>query len=251
MVRSGFKPSQLYNRLPYGTTVPGHCPDLRVLSFDCRVGAEWIERNLENTPFTATSDRIVIAVSDISNHSILPHRDVSLVVPVEYKNLSGGHVFLEFEDCNRAVMGGREKWGYPKLVSHITFERTSGGGYRSVVTMSGSQLFDLEWRPADAAPAEPALRLAPNLMLRVLPDPSKPGISFAEVLKRDTSPDVELLESRPGRGVVTIGEWPEREFDFCGIRDLEIAEIVSATFSRHDWRATQENGWAQLVDRLV
>lgn len=250
-MRPDFKPSQLYERLPYGTTVPSHCPDLRTLSFDCRVGRDWIERNLENTPFVSTSDRIVITVSDKSNHNVMPHRDVSLTVPVDYKDISGGHLFLEFEDCNRAVLGGREKWGFPKLVSHITFEATAGGGYRSVLTLGGSALITMEWEPADAAPAEPALRLAPNLMLRVLPDPSRPGIGFAQVLKMDMSPDVALLEQRTGRGRVTLGAYPERELDYCGIGDLEITEIVSATCAVHDWRATEENGWAQVIDRLV
>lgn len=252
-MRADFTPSKLYNRLPYGTTVPSRCPDLPVLAFDCRVNPEWIERNLKNTPFlpAGAGDRIVITSSDYAKNEVVAFRDVTVMAPVEYKGMLGGHPILEFENSNRLVMGGREKWGYPKLVADITFDPTGNGGFRSVVSLGSTPVIELEWEKAEIASTATPLQLSPNLLLRVLPDPSAPGISFAEVLKRDTSPDVKLIEEQAGRGTVRFAKWPEPELDYCGIAGLEIREIVSATFTRYDWQASSKNGWGHVIDRLL
>ncbi|MAO93242.1 MAG: hypothetical protein CMM78_11105 [Rhodospirillaceae bacterium] len=250
-MREGFTSSQLYKRLPYGTTVPSHCPNLPAISFDLRVDPDWIEQNLANTPFTPVGDRIFISASDYSNNAVVPFKDIIVIVPMEYKGKRGGHPIVEFENLNRLVMGGREKWGYPKLVSDISFDRLENGGIRSVVKLGSTPVVELEWTPdATVTEAEP-LNLTPHYLLRLLPDASREGMGFAEVLNRDTSSDVTLLEKKIGKGSVKFNKWPQHELDYCGLADLEIKEIVSATFTTSDWHATEENGWARLVDRIL
>jgi hypothetical protein len=250
-MREGFNPSQLYKRLPYGTTVPSHCPSLPVISFDLRVDPAWIEQNLANTPFTPVGDRIFVSASDFSKNAVVPFMDVIVIVPMEYKGKRGGHPLIEFENLNRLVLGGREKWGYPKLVSNISFDSTRGGGIQSVVKLGSTPVVELEWQPDDSVAEVDPLEITPHFMLRLLPDEAKAGMAFAEVLNRDTSSDVTVLDKKTGKGSVKFNDWPEYELDYCGLAGLEIKEVMSATFTEYDWRATDENGWARLVDRIL
>jgi len=253
-MRQGFDISHLYRRLPFNTTVPARCPRLPTIAFDCRVEGSWLEDNMRNTPFTLVDDRVMITGSDFGNHSSFPFRDVLFIAPVEYKGIRGGHPFLEFENSNRAVIGGREKWGYPKLYADIDFVRSGDGAVRVTVTMGGRRIANLGWYP-DHAPAErsvaPPLKLWPHLLLRMLPDASREGMGFVEVLRRDTSDDLVVLEQTAGRGELSFGPMPEPEIDYCNLANLRIKEIVSAQLIVADWVSSETNGWARLVDRLL
>jgi acetoacetate decarboxylase len=166
----------------------------------------------------------------------------------------GGHPIMEFENLNRLVMGGREKWGYPKLYADISFADTPDGGVEVVVTMGSHKVIEMSWHPGEApAPAEPApaIKLVPHFTLRTLPSPSSPGMSFAEVLARDTSPDSKLKEQNAGKGSIKFNAWPQNEWDHTRLGGLAVKEIVSANRTVLDWYATEENGWARLVDRLI
>lgn len=249
-MRKNFVPADLYNRLPYGTTVPSNCPSMPSISFDCRVDPVWIEHNLSNTPFNAASDRVIISASDFANNKVVGFRDVMVMAAVEYKGKLGGHPIIEFEDINRTVAGGREKWGYPKLYADISFDRSETGVDCEVI-MGGHKILEMHWKPGEAAPAPEPLTLWPHYLLRLLPDCSGEGIGFAEILNRDTSDDLELISRDRGQGTVTTHPWPEREMDYCNLAGLEVLEILSADFAIADWEATDPNGWAYLLERLV
>jgi acetoacetate decarboxylase len=253
-MRQGFDVSRLYQRLPFNTTVPARCPALPTIAFDCRVEGTWLEDNIRNTPFTLVENRVLITGSDFANHTAFPFRDVIFIAPVEYNGIRGGHPFLEFENSNRAVIGGREKWGYPKLYADIDFVRSSEGTVRVAVTMGGRRIVDLRWHP-DGAPAEDRtaqpLKLWPHLLLRMLPDASRPGMGFVEILRRDTSDDLVILKQKAGRADLTFGPMPEHEIDYCDLANLRIKEVVSAQLIIADWVSSEKNGWAQLVDRLL
>jgi len=252
-MRPGFDVARLFQRLPYNTTVPARCPALPTIAFDCRVDREWLEGNLRNTPFNLLDDRVMITASDFGNHTAFPFLDVLFIAPVEYKGIRGGHPFLEFENSNRAVMGGREKWGYPKLYADMDFVRTPEGEVRASVTMRGQRVIDLRWRP-DAATAKPAVQpmtLWPHLLLRTLPDASRHGMGFAEVLRRDTSSDLTVLEQTPGHGELNFAAVPVPEIDYCNLANLKIKEVLSAQLVVADWVSSEKNGWAELVDRLL
>src|SRR6185295_14992437 len=148
-----------------------------------RVEGAWLEKNIENTPFNLLDDRVLITGSDFTHHSSFPFRDVIFIAPVEYKGIRGRHPFLEFENSNRAVLGGREKWGYPKLHADIDFVRAGDGAARATVTMGGRRIVDMSWHPDDAPAADrsaPALKLWPHLLLRMLPDASREGMGVVE-----------------------------------------------------------------------
>lgn len=247
-----FDPSRLYSRLPYGTTVPSFCPRMPQISFDCRVDGAWLERNLADTPFTPVGDRVMISAADFSNNQAVPFHDVMVLAPVEYKGMRGSHPIIEFENLNRTVMGGREKWGYPKLYADISFDRTDTGGVEVAVRIGGRSIMQMSWAPDPSASesVEP-LKLWPHYLLRLLPSASEPGMGFAEVLTRDTSEDLKLLETHAGRGTLTFSPWPEHEIDYCDLAGVPIREILSAKLTIADWYATEKNGWARLVDRLL
>ncbi|MGF7160876.1 acetoacetate decarboxylase [Rhodoligotrophos appendicifer] len=250
---TSFDISRLYNRLPFNTTVPGKCPGLTSISFDCRVEASWLEANIADTPFTLVDDRVQISASDFSNHTVFPFLDVMVTAPVEYKGIRGGHPLVEFENKNRAVLGGREKWGYPKLYADIDFVHAHDGSVQVAVTMGGKKIMGMEWKAGEApsAGAETPLKLAPHLLLKMLADPSRVGMGYVEILRRDTSSDHVLLEQKRGIGELTFGPWPEHEIDYCRLGDLKIKEIISAELSISDWFSSEKNGWAQLVERLT
>ncbi|HEU5067065.1 MAG TPA: acetoacetate decarboxylase family protein [Sphingomicrobium sp.] len=250
-----FDVARLYKRLPYGTTVPSQCPKLPQISFDCRIEKGWLERNLENTPFSFVEDRVMISAADFGNNNVVPFRDVMVMAPVEYKGERGGHPIVEFEDLNRTVLGGREKWGYPKLYADITFDQASDHAIAVKVMMGSKTIMEMNWTPDEGAPAaakdDQALTLWPHFLLRTLPDASREGMGFAEILRRDTSDDLEMLDQHSGRGKLVFGGWPEHEIDYCGLADLKIKEIISAQLTIADWYSTEENGWAQSVERLI
>jgi len=253
-MRPGFDVSQLYKRLPFNTTVPARCAALPTIAFDCRVEGTWLEDNLRNTPFNLVDNRVLITGSDFGKHTAFPFRDVLFIAPVEYKGIRGGHPFLEFENSNRAVIGGREKWGYPKLYADIDFVRSGDGAVQVAVTMGGRRIVDLHWHPDDSLTGDRTakpLKLWPHLLLRMLPDASRPGMGFVEVLRRDTSDDLVVLQETVGRGELKFGPMPEHEIDYCGLADLRIKEIVSAKLVIADWTSSETNGWAHLVDRLL
>ncbi|MBZ8132708.1 acetoacetate decarboxylase family protein [Afifella sp. IM 167] len=255
----GFDVSRLYRRLPYGTTVPARCPGLKTIAFDCRVKGDWLERNIADTPFDLVDNRVLIAAADFSNHTAFPFHDVMVLAPVEYTSdrgeaIRGGHPIVEFETNNRSVLGGREKWGYPKLHSGIAFDNGEDGAVLVTVTMGTRKVMELSWRPDVEAPsgseAAGVLQLWPHLLLRMLPDPSRPGMDLVEVLRRDTSEDLTVLEERTGSGRLAFGPWPEHEIDYCGLAELEIEEVISARMTVCDWVSSEKNGWARLVERL-
>ena len=253
-MRKDFDPANLYKRLPYGTTVPSECPSMPQISFDCRVEATWIEENLKNTPFNAASDRILISASDFGNNKVVGFKDVMIVAAVEYKGKLGGHPLLEFEDLNRTVAGGREKWGYPKLFADISFDQLPEGNVTCNVSLACKSILELNWKPDTAervAPTLEALQLWPHYLLRLLPDCSGEGMGFAEILNRDTSEDVKIISRNKGIGAIKLDTWPEREMDYCNLAGLKIKEILSAEFVVSDWRATAENGWAHLLERII
>ena len=253
-MRPDFDVARLYKRFPFNTTVPARCPRLPTIAFDCRVEGSWLERNLENTPFTLVDDRVMITGSDFTNHSSFPFNDVLFIAPVEYKGIRGGHPFLEFENSNRAVIGGREKWGYPKLYADIDFVRSGDDAVRVTVTMGGRRIIDMGWH-ADGgsarAPAAAPMQLWPHLLLRMLPDASREGMGHVEVLRRDTSSDLVVLEQKAGRADLSFGPMPAPEIDHCDLGNLRIKEVVSAQLIIADWVSSETNGWAQLVDRLL
>lgn len=250
-MRKDFDPSRLYRRLPYGTTVPSNCPAMPQICFDCRVDPAWIEANLQNTPFNAASDRVLISAADFGNNKAVGFRDVMIIAAVEYKGKLGGHPLLEFEDLNRTVAGGREKWGYPKLFADITFDRSTEGDVSCDVVMAGKRVMEMKWLPGEAKPAPERLQLWPHYLLRLLPSCSGEGMGFAEILTRDTSEDLQVLSRESGQGSLAFGAWPDREMDHCNLAGLEIKEILSAEFIIADWYATKKNGWASLLERIV
>lgn len=247
-----FDPARLYNRLPYGTTVPSQCLGQTDISFDCRVDPAWLEKNLADTPFRPAGDRVQISATDFRKNKVVPFFDVMIMAPVEYNGRLGGHPIVEFENINRTVSGGREKWGYPKLLADIAFDTHEDGSIDVRLTMGGKTIMTLGWQPGDApAGAAAPLKLTPHYLLRMLPKADGPGMSFVELLTRDTSSDYEVIEQKLGKGSLTFEAWPDDEWDYCGLGGLEIKEILAAKRTTANWHATDTNGWASLVERLL
>lgn len=249
-MKSNFDPDELYNRLPYGTTVPNNCPGMTTLEFVLRGNEAQLEDYIKTTPFNLADDRFIFSISDYTNSAIYPYYDALLLIPVEYKGMRGSFPAYEYENLSRSVFGGREKWGYPKVFGDIAMTEADGK-WTATVTQNETRTVTATWEPADdAARAQDLGPTWPHFPIRAFPKTDGPGIAFAEVLRRDTSSDFQLTSKTYGTGTLSFDGPAPHEMD-TGFSELEIHAVEQASVIIGDWYSTEKNGWAYLVDRLV
>lgn len=250
-MRENFNPDLLFNRLPYSTTVPSECLGMERLEFVCQGDATQLEEILKDTPFLLAEDRFSITFSDFRNDSVVAFLDAMVTIPVRFRDLTGGTPAFVYESAQRMVLGGREKWGYPKRLAHLALNIGEESASGSVIE-NGKEVMNVTWK-ADST-AQPkvftAPKTAPHILVRCLPARDREGIDFAEVLTRDTTPNFVLHSRTAGTGTVEFFSAPEGEPD-RGLAGLTVKEVLSAARVTGNWYSTEQYGWGHLVERLV
>jgi acetoacetate decarboxylase len=224
--------------LPYG------CPDQKTLFVVCRGDEKAIRELLAPTPFEYVEDRFIVSVTDSSNQTRGALLDASIIVPVRYGDLLGGHYLFEYESRDSAIAGGRELWGYPKKYAKMVVE-LEGDTLHGFAFRQGKTLIVLEVNLDEKLPEVEMPSITPHLQYRVFPAPDGPGSSLRQILLRDTSPDFVLKKKTFGAARVTLRGLPTDPLD-----KLQPVEVLGGGLIVGDFSATEKNGWARVVDTL-
>ena len=199
---------------------------------------------LAPTPFEYVEDRFIVSVSDFGNSSRGAFLDASIIVPVRYGDLLGGHYLFEYESRDSSIAGGRELWGYPKKYAKMVAE-FDGDVMHGFAFRNDKTLITLEVSVDHSLKELASPPLYPNLLYRVFPAPDGPGTSLRQILARDTSPDYKLKSKVFGRARVTLRGLPTDPLD-----KMQPIEVLGGGLMVGDFAATLENGWAKIIDTL-
>lgn len=248
-MRETFKVDDLYNRFPYTTTVPNHCMDMTQLAFECVGDEAQLDSLISNTPFELADNKFLFSFTDYSNSKLFPYLDAIMILPVTYKGRTGGFPVFEWENLSRSVLGGREKWGYPKVFGNVHIDR-DGDTAEATVTQGETIVAKADWASdSESTSAIDSSKYWPHFTIRALPYSDREGIEFAEVLERDTSSDQTTKRVDTGTGTLHFFGPAENEVR-DGFADIHIESVTSAQWVVADWYSTSEHGWAHRVDRL-
>ncbi|PWW31324.1 acetoacetate decarboxylase [Cytobacillus oceanisediminis] len=227
-------------------TVPYHCPDLKTITAYCRTTPELIKKYLEQTPFEYISDHFILTIADFGNASNGNFYDVGVIVPVKYKDVIGGYYLFEYENTTWSCIAGRELWGYPKKFADASLEEKDGK-VTAAVTKDGVELMRLEMDLNNSLEeALPETPIYPHLLLYTMPRPDGPGILTQMVLSRDTSPDF-ITKSRVEAPIEVNLQGLEHD----PLDEFVPIEVFGGTYVIGDYYATEENGWAKILDKLI
>lgn len=226
--------------------VPYKCTNMRSVSVWAEVDPALIEKYLAVTPFEYISNLINVSITDFSNaDGFKGFYDCSFCVPVKYKDICGAYTMFEYESEDFAIWAGRDLWGYPKTYADISLTE---GVDKVVATASkgGKEFIRIEFdQHSGPAFSEPEVPLKPHLQLQVVPN-CDGGIFLKRVMMRDTGPDYVGRVHKLGATALTLrcdGRTPLDEFSS--------AKIICGTYDRGEFNATEENGWAKVLDVLV
>lgn len=231
-------------------SIPYGCKDLFSVDVYCRAPKGVIQKMLEPTPFEWVSDDFLIDFGDYAQGTSAVYNDMGIVVPVKYKNCYGGYYLFEYEDLASSVAAGRELWGYPKKVGDFKTEKKENG-YHICLSREGTSLADIFLDYSETPKKLPTeLAFRPHLLLYTMPRYAGPGVQFKKILERDTSPDYIEKSSRRVSASVQFQTYinpPVIEL----LGELGPEEVYGAIIKTGDFSATQEHGWAKLVDVIV
>lgn len=212
------------------------------------VDPDLIKKYLAPTPFEYVSNVFSVCVSDFANstgfHGFF---DCSFTIPVCYKGLYGGYTLFEYENDDFCIAAGREMWGYPKVYADISLTENLDKAV-AIVKKRGREVIRMEvdlQRGQDLV--TPDVTMAPGINLQTIPRGEAPGgILIQRVLKRDTSPDNDWRVSVNGEASMTL------RFDGTNpLDEFSSAKILCGNYCRGEFRATNENGWAKVVDNII
>jgi acetoacetate decarboxylase len=129
------------------------------------------------------------------------YNEAILSISVLRDGTRGVYIAHILVDNDQAMTAGREIWGYPKKLAHITFERRGEGIVGTVERPAGNRLCTVVVQPETPMEVGPA---GPGFSLRVLPS-----------LREDGAPEsAQLVETRTtdtvhsqwaGRGSLSFG----------------------------------------------
>ncbi|SDV47334.1 acetoacetate decarboxylase family protein [Chitinasiproducens palmae] len=216
---------------PYSPAYPveWECP-LRTLEVVTRVDPGKVRTLLADTPFELVNDRVAFRFMLSPGNTLAVHAgemfDLMVTVPVRYEDLfTQTHIFMYCSDP-MGIAAGRELFGYTKKDTAYAFEEGADGSVAGWVRRRGVLLVDFRFTPDPDAPlvmlTDEAEQPGGEIHVRRLPDPSKLGIAYADVVYRRTP----LKYSAPVRGKI---DWQLHASAFDPIAALE-PEVLSAHF---------------------
>lgn len=246
----------IYGRLPYTTTVPSSALHVTKVQLLCRGIEEALHRAVEGTPFTLADDVYVVSFTD-RRTADYPLFDFSVTLQVEYEGVRGGYPVVVIESSQRMVLGGREKWGYPKVLADMEgIHKVTGSSM--MATVGETQVVRCEWekgpvsRGGDndrASAVAPAIG-SPHFLLRPVLKPNMPGLERVDVLTRNVSADFVTRSVEEGGAVLRFQAFPSKHIaaDFPivgGLAAFQPTSVLTAERFVGDWFSTERNGWAR------
>jgi acetoacetate decarboxylase len=230
-VHAPLYPPLLKKRFPY------RCPNLSGLSVYCEANEKAVREILELTPFEFITNKFTISVSDFSNCTWMPFMDAAIIIPVKFRDVIGGYYAYEYEDHERAVIAGRELWGYPKKLAKITLA-LKNNHVLSSVEREGIRLVDISCDLKQTKKEIPLLPVYPHLLLQVIPKVEGPGVFLKRVIARDTSGVTKIMNKKYGDASVSLGK-----LESDPLYRLLPLKVLGATFTISDYKAT----WGKVL----
>jgi acetoacetate decarboxylase len=220
---------------PYSPAYPveWECP-LRTVEVVTRVDRRKLQALLHDTPFDLVNDRVGFRFMLSPGHTLAVHAgqmfDLMVTVAVRYQDLfTQTHIFMYCSDP-MGIVAGRELFGYTKKDTDYAFEEAADGRISGWVRRRKVPLVDFSFTPDPEAPlvrlTDDAEQPGGEIHVRRLPDPSKLGIAYSDIVYRRT----RLKYTAPLRGRIS---WLLHHSSFDPIAALE-PEVLGAHFMTSD-----------------
>lgn len=226
--------------------VPYQCPNCRHLNVYGKVEPQLVKKYLKNTPFEYVDNTVLLYISDFTNTDVCSFWDCGVVIPARYKDVVGGYFIFEYEDQDYSIAAGRELWGYPKKYADISMTETSNMLLATAVK-NGREIMRLELDltlPYKGKLIE--TKFTPHLLLPTVPNGDKPGIFSQRVMARDTSPDFKTRKLENYEAKVNL-----RHAFGDPLDEFASMDVLYGTFQKGEYFATEEHGWAKVLDVII
>lgn len=210
----------------------------------CEVPETIVRKHLAPTPFTYVSNICMVYVNDFSESPELPYMDSAILFEVQYKNITGALYMYEWEDNDVAIATGR-MWGYPKKYANIQLEK-NGNIIHGTTIRKGVTLIDITADLSSTVTPQRKPRLFPHLNLLTVPNPDGKSILMQKITLRDNSSTCKTLSDIACNVELKLNSTDNDPIgDFCPLK------VLYGGFSITDFAATEENGWAKIIDTII
>ena len=210
----------------------------------CEVPERIVRKHLAPTPFEYVSNRCMIYVNDFSESEKLPYMDSAILFEVKYKNIIGALYMYEWEDNDIAIATGR-MWGYPKKYADIQLSRR-GNIVKGTTVRKGATLIDIEADLSSSASKTEKPKTFPHLNLLTIPNPDGKSILMQKVTLRDNSSTCKTISDTACKVKISLNS-----SDNDPLGDFTPLKVLGGGFSVTDFAATEENGWAKIIDTII
>lgn len=186
--------------LPY--PLPPWRQNFRSLSVFCEVDEENL-RPFIPLPLELTSNIVQISVMFFDNCAPLrPYYDSGVIVPVKYKEISGGYWAFGFTSTDEVLSGIREIWGYNfKLAQKIELEEREDE-IQGFMQRSGKKLIYLKMKLTreEFTPSPVPFQ---RIFVKLIPRADTPEADVKKIVIMDTTPQ-SVSVNKTGEGSVSL-----------------------------------------------
>ena len=210
----------------------------------CEVPEKIVKKHLAPTPFEYVSNKCMIYVNDFSESKELPYMDSAILFEVRYKDIVGALYMYEWEDNDVAIATGR-MWGYPKKYADIHRER-KGNIIHGTTIRKGTILIDIEADISCPSELQAKPTTFPHLNILTIPNPDGKSILMQKVTLRDNSSTCKTISDIPCKVKLSLNST-----DNDPLGDFYPLNVLGGGFTITDFEATEENGWAKIIDTII
>ncbi|MEG2184727.1 MAG: acetoacetate decarboxylase family protein [Cloacibacillus sp.] len=224
--------------------VPYSNPNSRTVYAICEVPENIVKKHLAPTPFEYVSNKCMIYVNDFSESKELPYMDAAILFEIRYKNILGAFYMYEWEDNDVAIATGR-MWGYPKKYADIRLEK-HGDIIHGTAMRKNTILIDISANLSQRKDTVAKPRTFPHLNLLTIANPNGQSILMQKVTLRDNSSTCKIVSDISCNVSISV-----KSSDNDPMGDFVPLKTLGGGFCITDFKATTENGWAQIIDTII
>lgn len=202
-------PFTVPDRSPLFKNMPRHYVGYRKVSVFCEASPEGVRKALPaGLDYVSNVIEVFVMncpeVHDLANPEMGPrsYLEGGVVIQAGYGGVTGGHVLYEFVTTDDAMAGGREVWGYPKKLGHVTYDEAADGSIEASVWRLGQPLIKIAFAPGDAPYEKPVLH--PRLQVKRIPRADGQGFDVDQIILNELT-GAKLISNTRGTGSVTLG----------------------------------------------